>query len=98
MEHINYESNLNSITSVPEVAEALGTTVSTLDVWFPHVSKNMVIRWGQPEFFDYCKTLVQTTRPNRQGFPFEALSEINTIMDVHNILFPELKQELRIYF
>jgi hypothetical protein len=97
MEKINYTPDINSVTSIPEIAEALGTAVSALDVWFPHVSKNIVLRWGKPEFAEYYGTLVQTTRPHRQGFPFEAMNEISIIADVHNELFPQYKSDLRIF-
>ena len=100
MEHINYDikPNIYCILSIKEVAEVLDSTVSVLDTWFPHVSKNIVIRWGQPEFVEYFKTLIVSTRPEpRQGFPLEVLTELGIIADVHNELFPQFKSDLRIF-
>jgi hypothetical protein len=97
MEEIYYEDGLYNVTSIKEVKEQLGSSVSTLDMWFPHVSKNLIIRWGQKEFRIYADSLISTTRKNRQGFPIEIIQELDIIVNVHNELYPQYKSIERIF-
>lgn len=89
MEHIIYESDIYSITSIDEIRDSLGSAVSAIDMWFPHVSRNIVIRWGQKEFVTYYDSLIQTTRPDRRGFPEEILRELAILGELHHRLFPQ---------
>jgi len=91
MEEINFSSNnVYALTTVPEIKEALGSAVTAMDTWFPHVSKQLVCSWGTHHFVDYANTLLYTTRPgNRKGFPLEVIMELSTVVELHHELFPQ---------
>jgi len=92
MEEINPQTELektHNITAISEIRKELGSAVSATDVWFPHISKHIVITWGHQSFKDYTKTLFSTTRNNRQGFPSEVLIELMDIDTLHDKLFPQ---------
>jgi len=97
MEEIYYEDGIYNVTSITEIREKLESSVTAVDLWFPHISKNIVIRWGQKDFITYTDSLLSTTRSNRAGFPEDVLIELGKIIDVHNTLYPQYKSLERIF-
>lgn len=56
---------------------------------FPRIFKSVRTMWGSPECREYLMNLgVQEGGADRQGFPFEILTEINHIVDAHDDQFP----------
>ena len=92
VEHINPEDDLNksyNVTSIKEVREKLGSSVSAIDMWFPHVSRMLVCAWGQRDFRTYTDTLISSTRDNRAGFPMAVMSELDMVIDAHDECYPQ---------
>lgn len=59
---------------------------------YPHVAQNLVDFWGTSYFNDYIDQLSTTNRNNRSGFSFEALMEIQKVLDAHADRFPHYKR------
>lgn len=100
VEHINLEDDLNrsyNVTSIKEVRTKLGSSVSAMDMWFPHVSKQLVCSWGQKDFKTYTDTLISSTRNDRAGFPFAVMAELDTIIDTHDECYPQYITTNRTY-
>jgi hypothetical protein len=68
-----------------------------LNIVFPHVVNNMLLRWGTLQFSNYMEDLFLDNRGNtRIGFPEEALKDLYRIMDYHNKLFSEFLEEINV--
>lgn len=85
---------------LPELGEKMGSADSIIDARFPHIAKNIIIMWGSSECMDYLDSLINYTptsdRPDRQGFPFHAIIELNHIMSIHQEKFPTIKSRYSI--
>jgi hypothetical protein len=69
------------------IRDNLGKDKLFIETAYPHVVKNLVLRWGTPEFDDYIQTLIVTDRDNRQGFAFEAIRELLALDIAHSQSF-----------
>ena len=58
---------------------------------FPHIQADLNMFWGKKEGRDYLTSLTVTTRPNRAGFPFDAVMAIDELIDLHDLEYPNLK-------
>jgi hypothetical protein len=80
---------------VPEIIQENTDSESILDAQFPHVAQTILSMWGSSECVDYLESLteydVQLDRPERSGFPFPAVVEINTVLEAHIAAFPEFQ-------
>lgn len=47
-----------------------------LEQHFPHILEQLVMLWGTPGMGTYLQRLMVSDRPNRRGFPPEAIKEI----------------------
>lgn len=59
---------------------------------YPHVAQNIVDFWGTSFFNEYIDQLATTNRNNRSGFSFEALMEIQKVLEAHTNKFPHYKR------
>lgn len=57
-----------------------------LERGFPHVLARIVGLWGSPELDAYFQSLMVSDRPNRQGFPADAATEIFRLSMIHGML------------
>ena len=55
---------------------------------FLHIAEKLSILWGSKECRAYLHSLTLTDRPNRAGFPFDAIVAISSLTDLHDKLFP----------
>ena len=53
---------------------------------FPHILAKLVELWGKPAADVYLDRLMVVDRPQRQGFPFDAASEILRLSMIHSTL------------
>lgn len=53
---------------------------------YPHIIKNIKELWGGPELELYINKLTLMDKP-RDGFPPDAFTELNDILDVHRLLY-----------
>jgi hypothetical protein len=51
---------------------------------FPHIQKKLNLYWGCKECRDFLGSLTMSDRPNRQGFPFDAVLAIDALIDLHD--------------
>lgn len=65
---------------------------SILEKEYPHVAQNLVDFWGTSFFNEYIDQLATTKRNDRSGFSFEALMEIQKVLDAHADRFPHYKR------
>jgi hypothetical protein len=58
---------------------------------FPHIVSRIDLMWGCPECRTYLYGLavVDGSKPNRQGFPFEALDALVLLLALHDQFFPQ---------
>lgn len=88
----------NLYDMIPAIGEQTGYVDSIIDEQFPHIAEKIWIMWGSEECMNYIENLVNYSptadRPERQGFPFQALIELNIILDEHQKQFPNIKTEL----
>ena len=59
---------------------------------YPHVARNLVDFWGTSYFNAYIEQLSTTNRNDRAGFSFEALMEIQKVLEAHLDRFPHYKK------
>lgn len=57
-----------------------------LEQRFPHVLAKLVQLWGEPSLDTYIESLLLLDRPNRRGFPMEAVLEILQVSFIHTPL------------
>lgn len=73
----------------------LGDKESVLDTNYRRVADMIELHWGYKEFYLYInKLLIVEKETNRQGFPLEALEEIYVLQEIHEKIFPGMKQQL----
>ena len=62
---------------------------------FPHVLNKLQELSGNESFYEYVDTLllVEDSRESRKGFPFEAIQEINRIVEQHETVFYLIKHK-----
>lgn len=81
---------------VDTLGEQLGSVDSTIDELFPHIAKKILFLWGSPECVQYLDELIHfrptSDRPTRQGFPLQAILELDIILKAHHKEFPQYKQ------
>lgn len=58
-------------------------TLSEIENRFPHLARNITLRWGCPAFVAYIYKLIVDDRGGRQGFPTEVLDEILFLHHLH---------------
>lgn len=82
--------------SIKEFKAYLGDNESLLDVSFPRISEMIELHWGYKELYLYInKLLVVDKDRNRAGFPLEVIQEIYTLQEIHEKLFPGLRNIIR---
>lgn len=64
-----------------------------LEQSFPHVFHKLVEFWGTANMRAYFDELIMSNRPNRLGFPPEAVTEIWALSKVYSTLHPEDEPE-----
>lgn len=73
----------------------LGDKESILDTNYRRVADMIELHWGYKEFYLYInKLLIVEKGINRQGFPLEVLEEIYALQEIHEKIFPGLKQQV----
>lgn len=60
-----------------------------LEQGFPHVFQKVVDFWGTTQMRPYFDELIMSNRPNRLGFPPEAVTEIWALSKLYTTLHPE---------
>jgi len=86
-----YSVSHNSILTIAEIKDKLNTLVSVIDKDFPHISRNILKKWGKISFYTYMQTLFVSDRDEiRQGFPLDVLSELQLVFDAHTETFPDI--------
>jgi hypothetical protein len=68
---------------------------ATVEAKFPNIANKIRVFWGHPEFPKLMLDLQQDSsdRP-RAGFPFEVLTALQSLEQLHDIEFPKLKREI----
>ncbi len=57
---------------------------------FPHIGKAISLTWGSKEFVEYTGRLFFDTRNGeRQGFPYNVLSALHKLCELHDKTFPQ---------
>lgn len=56
---------------------------------FPHIKSKVEFQWGSKECRLYLHSLTVADRPNRQGFPFEIVTTIYDLIQLHDEEFPK---------
>jgi len=64
-----------------ELAKMLGN--------FLHITNKLSVLWGSKECRTYLHSLTISDRPNRAGFPFDAIVAISSLIELHDKSFPE---------
>jgi hypothetical protein len=59
-----------------------------LEQKYPHVFAKLVELWDTPDMPSYFDELIMSNRPNRQGFPAEAVTEIWALSKIYTTLHP----------
>lgn len=78
--------------SIKEFKVYLGDKESLLDKDYKRVAEMIQLHWGYKEFYQFIqKLLVVEKDQNRQGFPLEVLKEIYMLQEIHEKVFPGLK-------
>jgi hypothetical protein len=84
---------------ITELPEKFGRCCFDED--YPHVSTKLCLFWGTEFFMDYVESLLMmepsTTRKTRRGFPFEAIKELQFIVDEHNTRYPQYARIINIW-
>lgn len=60
-----------------------------LEQKYPHVFQKIVDLWGTADMRSYFDELIMSNRPNRLGFPPEAVTEIWALSKLYSTLHPE---------
>ena len=60
-------------------------------VSFPHILKRLEALWGSDECRQYLSGLLIPDRIDRKGFPFAVLSAIYSLLDLHDVTYPQFK-------
>jgi hypothetical protein len=69
---------------------AANALIAKLDK-FPHIQAELDMFWGKKEGRDFLTSLTVSNRPNRAGFPFEAVIAIDDLIDLHDLEYPKFK-------
>ena len=73
----------------------MGIEHSAIDAEFPHVSKKLLSLWGTGECMDYLEDLLNyepsAERPQREGFPFGVMRELQVVQHYHIEQYPEVQ-------
>lgn len=84
---------------LPAIGEQTGYIDSIIDVDFPHIAEKIWLFWGEPECMSYLDELLNYShskdRPSRQGFPFQAIVELNIVMEEHQRQFPNIRSNYK---
>lgn len=73
----------------------LGDKESVLDTNYRSIADMIELHWGYKEFYIYIdKILIAAQGTKRQNLPLEALAEIHTLQEIHEKIFPGMKQRL----
>jgi hypothetical protein len=56
---------------------------------FPHVLNKLTALWGFTECGEYLDSLIYDKRIGRNGFPYEAATDVMLMCYVHDDLFPK---------
>ena len=79
---------------VPRIGEELGTIDSVIDEQYPHIAEKINLFWGESELIEYLDNLTKyepsPDRPDRKGFSFDVINELQIIIDTHHEQFPEI--------
>ena len=67
----------------------VGEGISVLEARYPHVAAKVVVHWGNRELNGYLRGLLMDDRGDRQGFPFDAMQEIQFLLDLYQSYFQE---------
>jgi hypothetical protein len=58
---------------------------------FPHIQNKLRLHWGYKAGRELLTSLTYSDRPNRQGFPFDAVLAIDALVDLHDAYYPKFK-------
>jgi hypothetical protein len=69
---------------------------ATVEAKFPNIANKIRVFWGNPEFVSLMLDLQQDSSSDRPraGFPFEVLTALQSLEQLHDIEFPKLKREI----
>lgn len=72
---------------------------ATVEAKFPNIANKIRVFWGNPEFISLMFELQQDSsdRP-RAGFPFEVLMALQSLEQLHDFEFPNLKREIQSFW
>ena len=80
--------------SIKAFKSHLGDKESVLDSNYPRIAEMLELHWGYKEFYLYInKLLIVEKNKARVGFPIEALEEIYLLQEIHNRIFPKMKNQ-----
>jgi hypothetical protein len=64
---------------------------------FPHIKRRLEFQWGSKECRLYLHSLTIADRPNRRGFPFEIVTTIYDLLELHDDEFPKFIPKLGVW-
>ena len=67
----------------------VGEGISVLESRYPHIAAKVIVQWGSRQLNNYLHGLLMDDRGDRQGFPFDAMQEIQFLLDLHQSYFQE---------
>lgn len=80
--------------TIKEFKNHLGDKESILDSNYARIAEKIELHWGYKEFYLYInKLLVVEKERSRAGFPIDALKEIYVLQEIHDKLFPGIKEQ-----
>jgi hypothetical protein len=90
---------------VPEVAHCTGVVPSdahpnfiAIYQAFPHIGNKLKAYWGCQEFVSYMRNLIHDTRGGtRQGFPWDVLVALQSLLDEHFRAYPHILPKDRLW-
>jgi hypothetical protein len=76
------------------------TDFATVEAKFPSIANKVRVFWGNPEFVSLMFGLQQDTSSDRPrvGFPFEVLMALQSLEQLHDFEFPNLKREIQSFW
>lgn len=83
--------------SIDELPEELAELSASPDFryiheHYPHISKRLAINWGAKQGLEYLESLFVDDRAGqRRGFPEEAYKRLIKLLELHNLIFADLK-------
>lgn len=76
------------------VADYLGVEESLVDIKHPELSSKICFLWGSQDCLDKlteCVSYDYTARGTRQGFEFDVINELQSLLMVHLEMYPTIQ-------